>query len=264
MADEKKQPGIFAAIAAAMGEVERVAKGGENKEQKYKFASVDDFLAMAGPICAKHGLVTIADEISSENVEKPGKFGVSQWVSFTFNFTTYHTSGEKLPTVRRSVEVVRSGAQASGAAQSYVLKQYLRALLMIPTGDKDDPDHGDAIEIEREERNNNRQRKQEQNQSQAESKPKQAESKPSQEENKPKQKINADQYIQIRDLAEKAGVPLERIANAAKINSIEELNADSFDGAIRKLNATIKANEEEAKKAAEEAEKPTFDDEIPY
>ena len=55
MTDEKKQTGIFAAIAAAMGEVERVSKGGENKEQKYKFASVDDFLAMAGPICAKHG-----------------------------------------------------------------------------------------------------------------------------------------------------------------------------------------------------------------
>lgn len=237
MTDEKKQTGIFAAIAAAMGEVERVSKGGENKEQKYKFASVDDFLAMAGPICAKHGLVTIADEISSENVEKPGKYGVTYWVNFTFTFTTYHTSGEQLPTVRRSVEVVRSGAQASGAAQSYVLKQYLRALLMIPTGDKDDPDHGTAIEIERRGSVDGPDR--------------------SKAESNQEPKISADQFIELRDLAEKARVPLDRIAKAAKIERIEDLLAESFDGAIRKLNATIKKNEEAA---AAEAAKPVYDE----
>lgn len=237
MTDEKKQTGIFAAIAAAMGEVERVSKGGENKEQKYKFASVDDFLAMAGPICAKHGLVTIADEISAENLEKPGKYGTTYWVNFTFTFTTYHTSGEQLPTVRRTVEVVRSGAQASGAAQSYVLKQYLRALLMIPTGDKDDPDHGEMIEHGRSDGQNTKGQQ------------------PAESIQPPK--ISADQLIELRDLAEKAGVPLDKIAQAAKINRIEDLLAESFDGAIRKLNATIKKNEEAA---SAEAAKPAYDE----
>lgn len=137
---------IYAAVARAMGEVKRVGKDNRNAEQKYDFASVDDFMAMVGPICAANGLVTIIDEDSREFIEKPGKYGPTQWVSIAYQITTWHASGEHLPTVRRHVEVIRNGPQAYGAAQSYMLKQYYRGLLAIPTGDKDDPDHGMVAE----------------------------------------------------------------------------------------------------------------------
>lgn len=133
---------IVKAVAAAMGQVKRVAKDNRNAEQKYDFASIDDFMAMVGPICAQNGLVTVIDEDGREFIEKPGKFGPTQWVSICYLITTQHTSGEALPTVRRHVEVIRSGPQAYGAAQSYILKQYYRGLLCIPTGDGDDPDFG--------------------------------------------------------------------------------------------------------------------------
>jgi hypothetical protein len=133
---------IYAAVAKAMGDVERVAKDSRNVDQKYNFASVDDFMAMVGPICAKYGLVTIFDEDAREFIEKPGKYGPTQCVSISYQITTWHESGEQLPTVRRHVEVIRNGPQAYGAAQSYTLKQYYRGLLNIPTGDNDDPDHG--------------------------------------------------------------------------------------------------------------------------
>lgn len=133
---------ILTALAEAMGQMKRLAKDNRNTEQKYEFASVDDFLAMTGPVCAKNGLVTLLDEVSVENFEKQGKYGVTHWARYTFAITTYHSSGEALPTVRRSVEVIRNGAQSAGSAQSYALKQYQRALYQIPTGDKDDPDHG--------------------------------------------------------------------------------------------------------------------------
>jgi len=132
---------IYAAVAKAMGDVKRVAKDSRNVDQKYNFASVDDFMAMVGPICAKYGLVTIFDEDAREFIEKPGKYGPTQWVSISYQITTWHESGEQLPTVRRHVEVIRNGPQAYGAAQSYTLKQYYRGLLNIPTGDNDDPDH---------------------------------------------------------------------------------------------------------------------------
>lgn len=90
-------PDVFAAVATAMGEVKRIAKDNRNSEQKYDFASIDDFMAMVGPICAKNGLVTIADEESVEPFEKQGKFGVTQWARFTYVFTTYHVSGSHLP-----------------------------------------------------------------------------------------------------------------------------------------------------------------------
>lgn len=103
---------------------------------------------MTGPVCAANGLVTIMDEDSVENFDKAGKYGNTLWARYTFQITTYHSSGQSIPTVRRSVEVIRSGAQAAGSAQSYVLKQYQRALYQIPTGDKDDPDHGAVQEKE--------------------------------------------------------------------------------------------------------------------
>ena len=137
---------ILTALAEAMGQMKRLAKDNRNTEQKYEFASVDDFLAMTGPVCAKNGLVTLLDEVSVENFEKQGKYGVTHWARYTFAITTYHSSGEALPTVRRSVEVIRNGAQSAGSAQSYALKQYQRALYQIPTGDKDDPDHGTVTE----------------------------------------------------------------------------------------------------------------------
>jgi hypothetical protein len=132
---------IYSAVAKAMGDVERVAKDSRNNDQKYDFASVDDFMAMVGPICSEYGLVTILDEETREFIEKPGKYGSTQWVAISYQITTWHESGEQLPTVRRHVEVIRNGPQAYGAAQSYILKQYYRGLLNIPTGDSDDPDH---------------------------------------------------------------------------------------------------------------------------
>lgn len=139
-------PAILTAIAKAMGEMKRLAKDNKNAEQRYDFASVDDFLAMTGPICAANGIVTMMDELSVENFEKAGKYGPTHWARYVFAITTYHASGESMPMVKRSVEVIRSGAQAAGSAQSYALKQYQRALYQIPTGDKDDPDHGAMTE----------------------------------------------------------------------------------------------------------------------
>jgi hypothetical protein len=131
---------LISAVAKAMTEVKHIAKGSQNTEQKYAFASVDDFLAMAGPICGQNGLITLMDEEGVEDFTREGKYGPTHWLRIRFGLTTMHVSGAALPKVTRSVEVIRSGSQAYGSAQSYALKQYLRALLMIPTGDGDDAD----------------------------------------------------------------------------------------------------------------------------
>lgn len=137
---------IYSAVARAMGQVKRLAKDSRNADQKYDFASIDDFLAMTGPILAENGLVTVLDEESVDEFERQGKYGATNWLRIRFALTTFHESGECLPTVRRTVEVIRTGAQSFGSAQSYVLKQYQRALLNIPTGDKDDADFAERGE----------------------------------------------------------------------------------------------------------------------
>lgn len=146
MNEQTKPPGIVAAVSKAMGEMKRLAKDSRNAEQKYDFASVDDFLAMTGPVCAENGIVTLLNEVDVSAFERQGKYGASHWLQITFEIHTMHTSGEALPVVRRTVEVIRTGAQSFGSAQSYVLKQYQRALYQIPTGDKDDADFAEKGE----------------------------------------------------------------------------------------------------------------------
>ena len=131
---------VFAAVAKATGQMKRIAKDSRNAEQKYDFASIDDFLAMVGPIYAANGLTTFCDEENVEPFERQGKYGPTSWLKIRFVFTTFHESGQSLPPARRTVEVIRTGAQSFGSAQSYALKQYLRGLHMIPTGDGDDAD----------------------------------------------------------------------------------------------------------------------------
>lgn len=134
---------ILCAVAKAMGNVKRIAKEGMNTHDKYAFASIDDFLAALNPICAEAGLIFHMQEQGCEEFTRKGKFGDTAWLKVQFGITVYHVSGQSLPTVTRSVEVIRSGAQAYGSAQSYVLKQFMRSLLLVPTGDKDDADYGE-------------------------------------------------------------------------------------------------------------------------
>ena len=138
---------ILPAIAKAMGSIKGIAKDSRNAEQKYDFASIDKFLAMANPICAENGLIFHMDEVSRAEFTRAGKYGDTFWILVGFSISVYHVSGQSMPPVIRSVEVIRSGAQAYGSAQSYCLKQFLRSLFLIPTGDKDDADfqpHGDG------------------------------------------------------------------------------------------------------------------------
>lgn len=53
--------------------------------------------------------------------------------------------------------------------------------------------------------------------------------------------LSAEQFVALRDKAFEAGVPLEKIAAAAKVARVEDMHPDSFDAAMRKLQLTIDA-----------------------
>lgn len=127
---------INAAIAAAMGEIQPVAKDGKNSHQGYDFASIDAFMQLCRPILAKHGLHPNVDCVSSDIVS----VGNKTWASNAYRITMQHSSGEATEAAGIHVHLPLTGAQTSGSAQSYAVKQYLRGLLLISTGDKDDAD----------------------------------------------------------------------------------------------------------------------------
>ena len=132
---------IFEAIAAAAREVRVIGKSERNKFDGYDFASIDKFLMLVNPVCSRNGLFPIVAQREVEFYENVNsKGGKSVWARFFYDITLYHSSGETLGPVNLMVSVPMNGAQATGSAQSYALKQFFRSTLMIPTGDKDDAD----------------------------------------------------------------------------------------------------------------------------
>jgi len=127
-------PAVAKAIVGIMGDVKKLPKEDSNDYAKYRYTSIDGFLDAMRPICAKHKLAIITDEDGCR-VDESGK---NLWVCFTFILV--HESGESWTSSPRTVAVSATGAQAFGSAQSYALKQFMRATFQIATGDADDPD----------------------------------------------------------------------------------------------------------------------------
>jgi hypothetical protein len=208
-----EQATIHQAIAAAIGEVRKVGKTDRNKFDGYDFASIDKFLEMVNPICATHGLFPFITQQAVEFYENTNsKGGKSVWARFTFQISLHHSSGGQFGPAVMMVAVPMTGAQSSGSAQSYALKQFFRGVFMIPTGDKDDADL---------------------NPNEAHQKAPPA-TKPA-----APQYINADQFIALRDLVEGSGADEAKFLAAYGAQSLEQFPAERFDHAIAALNKKI-------------------------
>ena len=145
-------PEIAKAVCAVMGDVPKLAKGDKNTHGNYNFASIDDFLEAVRPLCAKHGLIIIQDEESFDVREAANKDGktTATWLMLRWRFTLAHSSGVvwERQFTRTSMVLAAMGAQAFGAAQSYALKQYMRSLFQIATGEKgEDADSHQQTEL---------------------------------------------------------------------------------------------------------------------
>ncbi|HUT49973.1 MAG TPA: ERF family protein [Alphaproteobacteria bacterium] len=131
---------VAGAINAVMGRIKGLLKTERNRAGGYRFASIDDFLGAVNPLCAKAGLIILQDELDARLVHDGTEHSNRSWLWATFTFTLAHKSGALYGPLTRSVMVPASGAQAFGAAQSYALKQFMRSLFQIPTGDREDAD----------------------------------------------------------------------------------------------------------------------------
>lgn len=136
---------VATAISEVMAGVKTLGKDDTNQHAKYDFVSTDKFLAAVNPLCAKAGLLILQEEESvdvttTETADEYGKVKSRSWLTARYGFTLAHKSGAMHGPLHRTVMVQATGAQAFGSAQSYALKQFMRSLFQISTGDKDDAD----------------------------------------------------------------------------------------------------------------------------
>jgi ERF superfamily len=145
MRDPEPMPAsIVKAICRVQASIQAVAKTQTNEQGGYPFASTDDIYASLSRKFAEAGLVIYPFEIDQpeiRRVEKTNRDGmviVSQWALFRFGYmlSTEDASWYD-PRSCRTIFLQILGPQTFGAAESYCQKQYLRALLKIPTGDHD-------------------------------------------------------------------------------------------------------------------------------
>jgi len=107
----------------------------ENKFQKYKYTSIDGFLKQVHPVCADAGLIIVPHEQSSE-ISPSGKN-----LTVVYQYILVHKDGDTwdFPTTKHIVVPFGNGT-AMGTAQSYALKQFMRSLFQLSTGEQDDLD----------------------------------------------------------------------------------------------------------------------------
>lgn len=143
-------PKLAAALVKVSASVKMLGKTEKNTFAKYDFVSVDKFYATIGALMAENGLHCIPDCIESEvqpgHVKQKGTERVqgAPLLREKWAFLLVHESGECVGPFHRVVTVPAEGAQAHGSSESYAQKQFLRGVFRVPTGDKDDPDWGEA------------------------------------------------------------------------------------------------------------------------
>jgi len=212
---QKVEPtGIYAAIAAAMGEIKPLAKEDRNAHGNYNFAGIDAFLDLTRPICARHGLTILQEEEAFEIIEVPGKQGVTKMLLMRFAFTVA-MDGQSVGPLHRSIMVPATmGSQAFGSAQSYALKQFLRSLFQISTGEKDDIDAHDTGELGTYKGGAQQEQRRE-----------------------PVAPVITDEQLEsLILLLETTNVPVAELLKAGHLKKLSDLHPDNFDEAKKWIN----------------------------
>lgn len=133
-------PKIYAAIAGVINDIGVVSKDKVNKQQGFKYRSVDDVYSVLNPALAKNK-VFILPEIMEEHREigtsKSGGRVVS--VILKMKYTVYAEDGSHIETILKG-EAMDTGDKAINKAMAIAYKYLCFQLFCIPVEDMVDPD----------------------------------------------------------------------------------------------------------------------------
>lgn len=141
-------PNLTKAVSLVMKEVHRLGAKDHNKFQDYNYTSVDDYKDHIRPLLAMHGLAIRTQQIAfslEELTDKHGKMSVV--ARYDLQFALAHNSGEVEEPENVSIILPFIGAQTTGQARSYALKEWLKSKFLATSGNKgEDPDEHEQQE----------------------------------------------------------------------------------------------------------------------
>ena len=133
---------IYAAISAAMADINPVGKDNYNTQQKFKYRGIDDVMNALYPVLCKHGLFIVPEVLEHTREERAARSGGNLIYSIIrMRYTMYATDGSSVSAVVIG-EGMDSADKSSNKAMAVAMKYALFQLFCIPTEDmaNDDPD----------------------------------------------------------------------------------------------------------------------------
>lgn len=133
-------PKIFSAIAGVISDIGVVSKDKVNKQQGFKYRSIDDVYSALNPALAKNK-VFILPEILEENRETKTTRNGAQMICviLKMKYTIYAEDGSHIETVLKG-EAMDTGDKAINKAMAIAYKYLCFQLFCIPVEDMADPD----------------------------------------------------------------------------------------------------------------------------
>lgn len=133
-----EHPKIAQALAAVMGDVQAVHKGGRNESQNYSFRGIDAVVNAVGPALRKHGVVCVpvVEDVTYNVVEVGQRRTPMRECTVKVRYVFHGPAGDSIECVSIG-EAMDSGDKSTPKAMSVAYRVALLQALCIPT---DEPD----------------------------------------------------------------------------------------------------------------------------
>lgn len=129
---------IYQAINNIMQEVPAISKDKENKQQGFKYRSIEEIMNVLNPILAKNKVMLVPQLLETARTEKTTKNGsVMYFTICKIKYIFYAEDGSYVEAITEG-EGMDSGDKSTSKAQTMALKTALSQVFCIPT--EEDPD----------------------------------------------------------------------------------------------------------------------------
>lgn len=132
--------GIYKAIAGVIADIGPVGKDKTNKQQGFKYRSVDDVYSVLNPALAKNKVFILPEILEQSRETRTNKNGTQiTWVTLKIRYTIFSDDGSFVETVLLG-EAMDTGDKAINKAMAIAYKYLCFQVFCIPVEDMEDPD----------------------------------------------------------------------------------------------------------------------------
>ena len=220
MAEAEKYPMIYRSIAGVISDVGAVGKDKENKQQGFKFRSIDDVYNALHPALAKNKVVIVPNILSREvNELQTARGTVMHHVICTIKFTFFAEDGSSIESTLVG-EALDMGDKATNKAMAIAYKYACFQVFCIPTSDMADPDAESVNGLQKA------------------GNPPQAQQGGTPPADMRTAKVNGEMIRRLQGELARTGVQESQINDTFKVGKISDLTVEQYNKAMRRLQKT--------------------------